>query len=180
MSHVQVRLLNLDVQQAHAQSTVQLIGRKQIGASDPPQVLGAAHRILQYLMGLATAEMRREVLPEAFESPENGVAEEQYEASSEGNDAETEQLSTTPLQLLQVCVKLELVFSKGVSILMFSSTTAMQGLLLWLWLSPEANICGHEQCTVLSGPCYLPAHTKLCSGVEAMAHQLGVHWWPCH
>lgn len=103
---MQVRLLNLDVQQAHAQSTVQLIGRKQIrGVGDPPEVLGAAHRILEYLMGLATAEMRREVLPEAFESPENSMAEEKYEASSEGIDAETEQLSTTPLQLLQVCVK---------------------------------------------------------------------------
>ena len=102
MPPAQVRLLNLDVQQAHAQSTVQLIGRKQISASDPPQVLGAAHRILEYLMGLATEEMRREVLPEAFESPESGVTEDQYDASSEGSDAETEQLSTTPLQLLQV------------------------------------------------------------------------------
>ena len=102
LSAMQVRLLNLDVQQAHAQSTVQLIGRKQISAHDPPQVSGAAHRILEYLMGLATAEMRREVLPEAFESPESGVAEDKYDASSEGSDTETEQLSTTPLQLLQV------------------------------------------------------------------------------
>ena len=102
MPPAQVRLLNLDVQQAHAQSTVQLIGRKQISASDPAQVSGPAHRILEYLMGLENAEMRREVLPEAFESAESGVVEDKYDASSEGSDAETEQLSTTPLQLLQV------------------------------------------------------------------------------
>ena len=100
---MQVRLLNLDVQHARAQSTVQLIGRKQISASDPPQVSGAAQRILEYLLGLSTAELRREVLPEAFRSPESSVTEENYDASSEGSDAETEQLSTTPLQLLQVC-----------------------------------------------------------------------------
>ncbi|KAL3130747.1 hypothetical protein ABBQ38_000093 [Trebouxia sp. C0009 RCD-2024] len=103
----QVQLLNLDVQQAHAQSTVQLIGRKQITASDPPQMEGAAQRILDYLLGLPTAELRREVLPEAFHPPESGVAEEQYGSLSGGNDATTEQLSTTPLQLLQA-VDLEL------------------------------------------------------------------------
>ena len=100
MPPAQVRLLNLDVQQAHAQSTVQLIGRKQISASDPAQVSGPAHRILEYLMGLENAQMRREVLPEAFESAESGVVEDK--TTSEGSDAETEQLSTTPLQLLQV------------------------------------------------------------------------------
>lgn len=122
MPPAQVKLLNLDVQQAHAKSTVQLIGRKQISASDQPQVLGDAHRILEYLMGLATAEMRREVLPEAFESPESGVAEDKYDASSEGSDAETEQLSTTPLQLLQVGLW---VIKGG-----FRSTTALHRLLL--------------------------------------------------
>lgn len=104
MLPLQVQLLNLDVQQAHAQSTVQLIGRKQITASDPPQMEGAAQRILDYLLGLPTAELRREVLPEAFHPPESGVAEEQYGSLSGGNDATTEQLSTTPLQLLQVCL----------------------------------------------------------------------------
>ena len=102
MPPAQVRLLNLDVHQAHAKSTVQLIGRKQMSASDPPQALGAAHRILEYLMGLPTVEMRRKVLPEAFVSEENHMAEDKYNASTEGSDAETEQLSTTPLQLLQV------------------------------------------------------------------------------
>lgn len=101
---VQVQLLNLDVRQAHAQSTVQLIGRKQISASDPPQMEGAAQRILDHLLGLPTAELRREVLPEAFQPPECGVAEEEYGSLSGRDEATTEQLSTSPLQLLQVCL----------------------------------------------------------------------------
>ncbi|KAL3138774.1 hypothetical protein ABBQ32_005618 [Trebouxia sp. C0010 RCD-2024] len=103
----QVQLLNLDVRQAHAQSTVQLIGRKQISASDPPQMEGAAQRILDHLLGLPTAELRREVLPEAFQPPECGVAEEEYGSLSGRDEATTEQLSTSPLQLLQA-VDLEL------------------------------------------------------------------------
>lgn len=100
---LQVKLLNRDVQQARAQSTVQLIGRKQISASDLPPVEGAAQRILEYLLALPTAALRREVLPEAFQPDDSGVTEEQYGSSPEGSDAATEQLSTTPLQLLQVC-----------------------------------------------------------------------------
>ena len=102
---MQVRLLNLDVRQAHAQSTVQVIGRKQVIASDPLHMSSAAQRILEYLLGLPSADLRREVLPEAFESQDMSLAEEEeYDASSEGSDAETEQLSTTPLQLLQVAI----------------------------------------------------------------------------
>ena len=96
-------MLNLDVQQARAQSTVQLIGRKQISARDPPQVEGAAQRILEYLLGLPTADLRREVLPEAFRPPDSDMAEVENGYLSGENDATTEQLSTTPLQLLQVC-----------------------------------------------------------------------------
>ncbi len=101
---MQVQLLNLDVQQARAMSTVQIIGRKKINAMDLSQGsnASAARRILEYLLELPSAELRREVLPDAFLTAANGMSEDHYDASSEGSDAETEQLSTTPLQLLQV------------------------------------------------------------------------------
>lgn len=58
-------------------------------------------RILEYLLQLHSAELRREVLPDAFESqPE--ASQQGYEESSEGHKGDNEQLSTTPLQLLQV------------------------------------------------------------------------------
>ena len=46
---------------------------------------------------MPTAEMRRDVLPEAFITPANG------RNIAEDCESETEELSTTPLQLLQVC-----------------------------------------------------------------------------
>ena len=61
----------------------------------------ACCRILEYLLQLPDADVRRELLSAAFESaPE--PSEQGYDASSEGVDSENEQLSTTPLQLLQV------------------------------------------------------------------------------
>ena len=102
-SLLQVRILNLDLEQARATSTVQLIGRKKIRASEYPQakVSSAAQRILQYLLELPSAELRQEALPEAFIRPSEG-SQYRDDASSDREDAETEQLSTTPLQLLQV------------------------------------------------------------------------------
>ena len=49
---------------------------------------------------MPTAEMRRDVLPEAFLTPADG---RNIDASAEDCESETEELSTTPLQLLQVC-----------------------------------------------------------------------------
>ena len=98
-----MRTLNLDLEQARATSTVQLIGRKKIRASEYPEgeVSSAAQRILQYLLELPSAELRQEALPEAFTRPSEG-SQDRDDASSDREDAETEQLSTTPLQLLQV------------------------------------------------------------------------------
>lgn len=98
-----MRALNLDLEQARATSTVQLIGRKKIRASEYPEgeVSSAAQRILQYLLELPSAELRQEALPEAFIRPSQG-SQDLDEAPSDREDAETEQLSTTPLQLLQV------------------------------------------------------------------------------
>lgn len=101
----QVRLLNLDIQEARAKSTVQIIGRKKISNdSQKPSISTAAHRILEYLLEMPTAEMRRDVLPEAFLTPADG---RNIDASAEDCESETEELSTTPLQLLQA-VDLEL------------------------------------------------------------------------
>jgi len=103
---LQVRLFNLDVEQARAESTIQIIGRKEISAEELTQgmVSSSAQRILEFLLELPSAEMRREVLPEAFVSSATDRSQAKYEASSESESAETEQLSTTPLQLLQVCM----------------------------------------------------------------------------
>ena len=98
-----MRTLNLGLEQARATSTVQLIGRKKIRAGEYPEgeVSSAAQRILQYLLELPSAELRQEALPEAFTRPSEG-SQDLDDASSDREDAETEQLSTTPLQLLQV------------------------------------------------------------------------------
>ncbi|DBA71941.1 TPA: hypothetical protein ACH3X2_010694 [Trebouxia sp. C0005] len=101
----QVRLFNLDVEQARANCTIQIVGRKKISAAELTQgmVSSSAQRILEVLLELPSAELRREVLPEAFISSATEEGSAQYEASSENEAAGTEQLSTTPLQLLQVC-----------------------------------------------------------------------------
>ena len=82
---------------------MQLIGRKKIRAGEYPQgkVSSAAQRILQYLLELPSPELRQEALPEAFIRPSEG-SRDCDDASADREDAETEQLSTTPLQLLQV------------------------------------------------------------------------------
>ncbi|DBA83602.1 TPA: hypothetical protein ACH3X1_006170 [Trebouxia sp. C0004] len=105
----QVRLFNLDVEQARAKSTIQIIGRKKISAEELTQgtVSSSAQRILKVLLELPSAELRREVLPEAFVSSATERSQVQYETSLESEVVETEQLSTTPLQLLQA-VDLEL------------------------------------------------------------------------
>ena len=102
---LQVRLFNLDVEQARAESTIQIIGRKKISAEEVTQgmVSSSAQRILEVLLELPSAELQREVLPEAFVSSATEESSAQYEASSESEADDTEQLSTTPLQLLQVC-----------------------------------------------------------------------------
>lgn len=61
----------------------------------------SAQRILEFLLSLPSAEARREVLPEAFEMADN-EASDQHDEFLDGSEAETEQLSTSPLQLLQV------------------------------------------------------------------------------
>ena len=103
---LQVRLFNLDVVQARAKSTIQVIGRKKISAEELTQgmVSSSAQRILEVLLELPSAELRREVLPEAFVSSATEGSPAQYEESLESEAAETELLSTTPLQLLQVCM----------------------------------------------------------------------------
>lgn len=58
-------------------------------------------RILEYLLQLQSADLRREVLPDAFQSQPD-TSEQGYDESSESYDADNEHLSTTPLQLLQV------------------------------------------------------------------------------
>ena len=62
---------------------------------------GCDYRILEYLLHLQSAELRREVLPDAFLS-QSDTSQQGYDESSEGYDEDNEQLSTTPLQLLQV------------------------------------------------------------------------------
>ena len=62
---------------------------------------GCCCRILEYLLQLQSAGLRREVLPDAFQSQAD-TSEQGYDESSESYDADNEQLSTTPLQLLQV------------------------------------------------------------------------------
>lgn len=62
---------------------------------------GCCCRILEYLLQLQSADLRREVLPDAFQSQPD-TSEQGYDESSESYDADNEQLSTTPLQLLQV------------------------------------------------------------------------------
>ncbi len=102
---LQVRLFNLDVEQARAKSTIQILGRKKISAEGVTQgmVSSSAQRILEVLLELPSVELRREVLPEAFVSSATEDSSAQYEGSSESEADDTEQLSTTPLQLLQVC-----------------------------------------------------------------------------
>ena len=92
-------MLTADVQKARAKAIARLIGRKQIdlnALAQQPSSSSDAQRILDYLLDLPDAEARRKMLPEAFAAPEG--------AHQDGapRDAETEQLSTTPLQLLQV------------------------------------------------------------------------------
>ena len=58
-----------------------------------------AERILEYLLDLPSAEERRDMLPEAFAAADDVG---QTDQADEAADSETEQLSTTPLQLLQV------------------------------------------------------------------------------
>jgi len=105
VSLLQVRLFNLDVEQARAKSTIQIIGRKKISTEEVTQgtVSSSAQRILEVLLNLPSAELRREILPEAFVSSATEESSAQYEAPSESEADDTEQLSTTPLQLLQVC-----------------------------------------------------------------------------
>ena len=92
-----MKQLRLDVHERRARAAARLMGRKRIhNEEEEPPSLSAAQRILHYLLTLPSAQARRDVLPEAFESPDS-TAGETY-------DAETEQLSTTPLQLLQVCI----------------------------------------------------------------------------
>ena len=94
-----MKTLTVDVQEARAKAVARLIGRKQIdinALSQQPGPSSDAQRILDYLLELPHAEERRQMLPEAFAASEIG------DQDGAADSAETEQLSTTPLQLLQV------------------------------------------------------------------------------
>ena len=69
---------------------------KWVKASSPSSI---AERILEFLLDLPSAEERRQMLPEAFAAADDIGQTDQADAAT---DPETEQLSTTPLQLLQV------------------------------------------------------------------------------
>ncbi|KAK9815554.1 hypothetical protein WJX72_005656 [[Myrmecia] bisecta] len=91
----QMRLLDTDVKEARSQSTVELIGRKELSSGEAaqlPQSASAASRILDFLLTVGNRQERAHMLQDAFTPPE---------AAAGGREEEVELLHTTPLQLLQ-------------------------------------------------------------------------------
>ena len=87
-------------------------------------------------MDLPSAQLRRQLLPEAFVPASSRTEGSDHEASfgdsdsdalPQGIDAETEQLSTTPLQLLQVRVKAKLKKARVVRMFLHLEPTFPSG-----------------------------------------------------